>query len=185
MGIHESEGIPALSNILFPQSSWYRVLYILLTKLHVKLGKDILDFLKLIHLVFTSLLLLVCLYSCFSHISYQRYQKHDTYTATPLSVPLTIMINQSWPLSPIPCRFGCSFKILFFVVGKVACGILVPQPGIKPAVSTMEVQNLNHWTTREVPRILLHTVQLLTVINYVKGKLFANLFVSFFNQMWF
>ena len=54
---------------LFPQSSWYRVLYIILTKLHVKLGKDILDFLKLIHLVFKSLLLLVSL-SLFMFFSY-------------------------------------------------------------------------------------------------------------------
>ena len=72
------------------------------------------------------------------------------------------MINQSGPLSPIRYRFGCSFITFLFVVGKVACGILVSQPGIKPAVSTMEVQNLNHWTTREVPRILLNTVLLAT-----------------------
>ena len=36
----------------------------------------------------------------------------------------------------------------------VACGILFPQPGIKPASPALEVQSLNHWTTREVPRIL-------------------------------
>ena len=33
----------------------------------------------------------------------------------------------------------------------MACGILVPQPGIKPAPPAGEVRSLNHWTTREVP----------------------------------
>ena len=31
------------------------------------------------------------------------------------------------------------------------CGTLVPQPGIKPEPPVVEVQSLNHWTTREVP----------------------------------
>ena len=31
------------------------------------------------------------------------------------------------------------------------CGILVPQPGIKPVPPALGVQNLNHWTAREVP----------------------------------
>ena len=31
-----------------------------------------------------------------------------------------------------------------------ACGILVPQPGIKPTPPAMEVQSLNYWTAREV-----------------------------------
>ena len=32
----------------------------------------------------------------------------------------------------------------------MACGILTPQPGIEPVLPVLEVQNLNHWTTREV-----------------------------------
>ena len=36
----------------------------------------------------------------------------------------------------------------------MACGIIVPRPGIKPAPPAFEVQSLNHWTAREVPRIL-------------------------------
>ena len=34
----------------------------------------------------------------------------------------------------------------------MACGILVPQPGIKPVPTTVQAQSLNHWTTQEVPR---------------------------------
>ena len=34
----------------------------------------------------------------------------------------------------------------------MACGILVPQAGIKPALDVFEVQSLNHWTTRESRR---------------------------------
>ena len=34
----------------------------------------------------------------------------------------------------------------------VACGILVPQPGIEPAPSALGAQSLNHWTGREGPQ---------------------------------
>ena len=33
----------------------------------------------------------------------------------------------------------------------MACGILVPQPGIKPASPAVEAWSLKNWTTREVP----------------------------------
>ena len=32
----------------------------------------------------------------------------------------------------------------------VACGILVPRPGIETAPPALEAWSLNHWTTREV-----------------------------------
>ena len=35
-----------------------------------------------------------------------------------------------------------------------ACGILVPQPGMKPLALALEVQSLNRWTTRESQAIL-------------------------------
>ena len=35
----------------------------------------------------------------------------------------------------------------------MACGILVPQPGIKPTTPALEGGFLNHWTTREVPTL--------------------------------
>ena len=34
-----------------------------------------------------------------------------------------------------------------------ACGILVPRQGSEPAPPAVEAQNLNRWTTREVPKI--------------------------------
>ena len=34
----------------------------------------------------------------------------------------------------------------------MACGILVPRPGIEPTPPAVEGQSLNHWTTRGVPR---------------------------------
>ena len=39
----------------------------------------------------------------------------------------------------------------FFWPRHVACGILVPQPGIEPGPSALKVQSPNHWTTREFP----------------------------------
>ena len=34
---------------------------------------------------------------------------------------------------------------------RVACRISFPLPGIKPLLPAVEVQILNHWTTKEVP----------------------------------
>ena len=34
----------------------------------------------------------------------------------------------------------------------MACGILVPWPGIEPAPLAVEAQSLNHFTAREVPQ---------------------------------
>ena len=39
---------------------------------------------------------------------------------------------------------------LFFWSCCVACGILVPQPGIKPVPPALEAQSVNHWTTKGV-----------------------------------
>ena len=39
-----------------------------------------------------------------------------------------------------------------FVFGCIACEILVPKLGIKPMPPAVEVQSLNHWTSREVSR---------------------------------
>ena len=33
----------------------------------------------------------------------------------------------------------------------MACGILVPQPGIEPRPSAVRVQSPNHWAAREFP----------------------------------
>ena len=38
----------------------------------------------------------------------------------------------------------------FFSSHYVACGILVPRPGIKPVPPAVEAESPNHWTTREV-----------------------------------
>ena len=42
---------------------------------------------------------------------------------------------------------------VFFWLCHTACGILVPQSGIKPVLTAVEVWNLNYWTTREFPQI--------------------------------
>ena len=42
----------------------------------------------------------------------------------------------------------------FFLQCHLACGILVPWPGIKPTPPALEAQSLNHWTNREVPIII-------------------------------
>ena len=36
----------------------------------------------------------------------------------------------------------------------IACGILVPRPGVGPVPPKVEAQRLNHWTAKEVPKYL-------------------------------
>ena len=48
-------------------------------------------------------------------------------------------------------RQGFFFFLLYFGC-TMACMILIPQPWIKTTPSAMEVQRLNCWTTKEVPR---------------------------------
>ena len=50
-------------------------------------------------------------------------------------------------ISPCNCLF------LFNFWHRVACGILAPQPGIKPVPPTVKVHSLNQWTAREVPNL--------------------------------
>ena len=53
-------------------------------------------------------------------------------------------------------NWGTWQLLFFFCSHRVACGILVPWPGMEPLSPAMT--GLNHWTTRQVPR----TWQLLT-----------------------
>ena len=46
------------------------------------------------------------------------------------------------------------FLFYYYYLGggeHTGCRILVPQPGIEPMLPVLGLQNLNHWTTREVP----------------------------------
>ena len=49
--------------------------------------------------------------------------------------------------------YNIASVFMFWFFGWEACGILAPWPGIKPAPPALEVQSLNHQTTREVPKI--------------------------------
>ena len=49
----------------------------------------------------------------------------------------------------------------FFWPHRVACGILVPQPGIEPMPPAVEGQGPNHWTAREVPQAFIFAAYLL------------------------
>ena len=63
----------------------------------------------------------------------------------------TTLIILHFSLSNFFCVF--SFVCLFFSLAN-----LVPQPGITPASSAVEVQSLNHWIIQKVP-----------VFSFIKG----------------
>ena len=73
----------------------------------------------------------------------------------PTPYPQTKLIILSYTVS------GCSlifhyrinhivFFFFFFWPSRAACGILVPQPGIKPKSPAVESGSLNYWTTMEI-----------------------------------
>ena len=50
-----------------------------------------------------------------------------------------------------------TFFFFFFGLHRKTCRILVPWPEIKSTPYALETQNLNHWTSREVPIIFNQT----------------------------
>ena len=65
------------------------------------------------------------------------------FTSEPPEKPLTTFIHRWLSTQQVFC---------FFWLCSVACGILVPWPGIRPVSPEMEMWNRNHWTTRIVPQ---------------------------------
>ena len=54
-----------------------------------------------------------------------------------------------------------SIYLFFLSFDHAACRILFPPPGIEPTSPAVEVQSLNHWTTREVSLFIFESTCLL------------------------
>lgn len=52
----------------------------------------------------------------------------------------------------------------------MACGILVPQPGIEPGSSAVKAQSYNHWIAKESPIILLNMLFQRVILLRVKDE---------------
>ena len=65
----------------------------------------------------------------------------------------------SWSQGGSPTLSVRTFLFLFFWLHHVACGILVPQPGIEPMPPALEEWSLNHWTAQEVPKAFHFQIQ--------------------------
>ena len=63
------------------------------------------------------------------------------------------------------CRLNFFLFFFFFLIL-----IFVPQPGIGPTLAALEAQSLNHWTAREVPKLLSRNWQWLARV-VRKGKI--------------
>ena len=82
-----------------------------------------------------------CEWCCFKH----GWRDNDFELVWLLLVYLEMVIS-SFLIGYFICLF-------FFLRGPnpTACGILVPQPGIRPVPPALEAQSLSHWTARKVP----------------------------------
>ena len=74
-----------------------------------------------------------------------------------------MFVSVSVPVLDLWCfflfKFRFFFLLLIFCLHCMACGILVPRPGMEPVAPVLGAQSLNHWTTREVLLMLLHSFQ--------------------------
>ena len=77
--------------------------------------------------------------------------------STALFVTVTWGKSFYWVVKNIPAinkimRFLCvCWFVCLFWPCHMACGILVPQPGIEPRPSAVRARSPNHWITREFP----------------------------------
>ena len=70
--------------------------------------------------------------------------------------------------------FALLFSFLvFFWLRHVACGILVPQPGIEPVPPAAEAQSPNRWTAREVPHLIFLTLKFIVLPYHDSGLAFV------------
>ena len=69
----------------------------------------------------------------------------------------------------------------------LACGILVPRPGIEPMLPALGAQSLSHWTTWKVPKLILdfQEPQLQNVVVWLCVYMPPNSqFLYAFNESW-
>ena len=63
-------------------------------------------------------------------------------------------------------RLTFTKKFFLFNTYKAGCGILVPQPGIKPRSRAVKVLNLSHWTTRETSSVIFLQTEMTQIENH-------------------
>ena len=87
--------------------------------------------------------------------------------STSLSLlPVDLAESTSLSLLPVVHRRRCpSFWGILDPVGAglrhcVACGILVPRPGIESRPTAVKALSLNHWTAREYPELIFDFVNI-------------------------
>ena len=64
--------------------------------------------------------------------------------------PPSLAVPWSQEVGHTPDRLSPLLLCFIFWPPCMACGILVPQPGIRLAPAALELRSLNHWTAREV-----------------------------------
>ena len=71
------------------------------------------------------------------------------------------LLSLGWPVNFVPIFQFFFFFFFFFWLHNMACGIIVPWPGIEPVQPAVEAQSPNHWTTREFPPIFQFLIRIL------------------------
>ena len=88
-------------------------------------------------------------------ISISYRVKRDTRDWTSLCPLTPLTVSQTHPSSSTLLFLSPTPTPCFFSLDPAACGTLAPQPRTEPMSPVVEVQSINHWTTGEVPTLLL------------------------------
>ena len=101
------------------------------------------------------------------HLACRHFQSHClALISSRHSIKLQITYTHTHTHTHTHTFFSLYFLVFFYFFFGIflhcaACGILLPLPGIEPVSPAMEVQNFNHWASREVP-LRLHFLSLFT-----------------------
>ena len=71
------------------------------------------------------------------------------------SLPLSFQRSPTWTILKVFIECVTILLLLFMFLAMRQVGILAPLPGIESAPPALESKTLNHWTTSEVPYIIL------------------------------
>ena len=112
----------------------------------------------------------------FSFIFFERF-----FYAYKSAYPIFIQMQSRYMYSSTSCFSFFFFFIFIFSFWPclMACGILVPRPGIEPGPLAVKVWSPNHWTTREFLQVAFHLITWLSF--YIMLFVCPCLYILIFN----
>ena len=94
-------------------------------------------------------------------LSCQNFAVPSYFSVVLLKSAFYLSIIKRFDCLAIKHRYTYKWKCIYTLIQEIfgggestprACRILAPRPGMEPVPPAVQVQGLNHWTSREVPK---------------------------------